>query len=60
MKRIDWVNLLSNNISENPQSIVKRTFSSQLSSLTVKSLAGAESRVQGLSLFFLSPEFQRR
>ena len=60
MKRIDWVNLLSKRIRHTPQAVATRTFDSQLSPLTVKSLAGAESRVQGLALLFLSPEFQRR
>lgn len=60
MKRIDWVNLLSRRVRETPQPIVNRIFDSQLSPLTVKLLAGAESRAQGLALLFLSPEFQRR
>ncbi len=60
MKRIDWVNLVSRRVRETPQSIVNRIFDSQLSPLTVKLLAGAESRAQGLALFLLSPEFQRR
>jgi len=60
MKRIDWVNLLSRRNRQDPKSVVGRIFESHLSSLTIKSLAGAESRAQALALLLLSPEFQRR
>ena len=60
MKRIDWVNLVSKRVRETPQPIVNRIFDSHLSPLTVKLVAGAESRAQGLALLLLSPEFQRR
>ena len=60
MKRIDWVNLFSKRIRHTPQAVAKRIFDLQLSPLTAKSLAVAESRVQGLALLLLSPEFQRR
>ena len=60
MKRIDWVSLLSQKTNETPKSVAARIFDSQLSPLTVKLLAGAESRAQGLAMLLLSPEFQRR
>ena len=60
MKRIDWVSLLSQKTSETPKNVAARIFDSQLSPLTVKLLAGAESRAQGLAMLLLSPEFQRR
>ena len=60
MKRIDWVNLLSKRTRQIAPIVAERIFDSQISPLTVKSLAGAESRVQGLALLLLSPEFQRR
>lgn len=60
MKRIDWVNLLSNKTNQKPQAVADRIFDSTLSPLTVKLLAGAESRAQGLALLLLSPEFQWR
>jgi len=60
MKRIDWVNLLGRRSRQDPKSVVNRIFDTQLSPLTVRSLAGAESRAQGLTLLLLSPEFQRR
>ena len=60
MKRIDWVNGLSKKSRHTHQAIAERIFDSKLSPLTVKLLAGAESRAQGLAMFLLSPEFQRR
>jgi len=60
MKRIDWVNQLSKKTRQTPQAVAGRIYDSTLSSLTVKLLAGAESRAQGLALLLLSPEFQRR
>jgi uncharacterized protein (DUF1800 family) len=60
MKRIDWVNLLSKKTRATVPDVAERIFASQLSSRTAKSLAGAESRVQGLALLLLSPEFQSR
>jgi uncharacterized protein (DUF1800 family) len=60
MKRIDWVNLLCKRSRQSPQAIAGRIFDSQLSPLTVKLLAGVESRALGLALLLLSPEFQRR
>lgn len=60
MKRIDWVNFISKRTAYTPQFLAGRIFASQLSPLTVKLLAGAESRAQGLALLLLSPEFQRR
>ena len=60
MKHIDWVNQLSKKTRQTPQAVAGRIYDSTLSSLTVKLLAGAESRAQGLALLLLSPEFQRR
>jgi len=60
MKRIDWVNFISKRTAYSPQVLASRMFYSQLSPITVKSIAGAESRVQGLAMLLLSPEFQRR
>jgi len=60
MKRIDWVNFISKRTAYSPQVLASRIFDSQLSPITVKSIAGAESRVQGLAMLLLSPEFQRR
>lgn len=60
MKRIDWVNFISKRTAFAPQVLASRVFDSQLSPLTVKLLAGAESRTQGLAMLLLSPEFQRR
>ena len=60
MKRIDWISLLSKKTRETPSNVAARIFDSQLSPLTVKLLAGAESRAQGLAMLLLSPEFQRR
>ena len=60
MKRIDWVNLMSKKIGQRPQAIASRIFDSTLSASTVKLIASAESRKQGLALLLLSPEFQRR
>lgn len=60
MKRIDWVNLLSKKTPATVSDVAERTFASQLSSRTAKSLAGAESRTQGLAMLLLSPEFLSR
>jgi uncharacterized protein (DUF1800 family) len=60
MKRIDWVNFISKRTDYSPQFIASRIFDSQLSPLTVKLIAGAESRAQGLALLFLCPKFQYR
>lgn len=60
MKRIDWVNFISKRTRYSPAFIASRIFDSQLPPLTVKLLAGAESRAQGLALLFLCPEFQYR
>ena len=60
MKRIDWVNFISKRTNYSPPFIASRIFDSQLPPLTVKLLAGAESRAQGLALLFLCPEFQYR
>jgi uncharacterized protein (DUF1800 family) len=60
MKRIDWVNLLVKKTRATAPFVANRIFASQLSSLTGKTLAGAESRVQGLALLLLSPEFHSR
>lgn len=60
MKRIDWVNFISKRTAHSPQALARRMFDSQLSPLTVKLIAGAESRAQGLAMLLLSPEFQRR
>lgn len=60
MKRIDWVNFVSKRAPHSPQVVANRIFDSQLSPITVKLIAGAESRAQGLAMLLLSPEFQRR
>ena len=60
MKRIDWVNLLSKKTPATVSDVAERTFASLLSSRTAKSLAGAESRTQGLAMLLLSPEFLSR
>lgn len=60
MKRIDWVNFISKRTNYSPPFIASRIFDSQLPPLTVKLIAGAESRAQGLALLFLCPKFQYR
>jgi uncharacterized protein (DUF1800 family) len=60
MKRIDWVNFITKRTAYSPQILANRIYDSQLSPITVKLIAGAESRAQGLAMLLLSPEFQRR
>ena len=60
MKRIDWVNLLCKKRPLDPQPIAHRIFDSQVSDVTISSIAAAESPAQGLALLLLCPEFQRR
>lgn len=61
MTRIDWVEQLGERIrGGEPLAIAREALGAWLSPRTAAAIQGAESRRQGLSLLFMSPEFLRR
>ncbi len=61
MARIDWSTMMSGYVKrKNTEKLMKLTFGENVSQHTYQSVMRAESRQQAMSLFLMSPEFQRR
>lgn len=60
MARIDLSAQFSSKRSLNAERIMKKSFDTSVSTLTYETVLRAESRQQASTLFFMSPEFQRR
>jgi uncharacterized protein (DUF1800 family) len=62
LSRIDWAEQLGTGRTRagEPIEIARAALGEQLNARTVTALRGAASREQGLALFLMSPEFQRR
>ncbi len=62
LKRVQWAQEVVERIEEsiNPYDFGRALFGSVMSGETAFALKGAESQAQGLTLLFMSPEFQRR
>jgi len=60
MARIDLSAQFASKRSMNAEKMIKQSFNTHVSDLTYNSVMRAESRQQASTLFFMSPEFQRR
>lgn len=60
VSRIEWADHFSAGFKTDPAMIARNALGSQLSRETQTMIQRAESRQQGLAIFLMSPEFQRR
>lgn len=60
MTRIDWARQFVRSFDMDPVKVARAALGNQLTNGTKTMIKQAESRQQGLALFLLSPEFQRR